>query len=574
LAIPFKTFRYNEGSRAWRFNCYRNDSQNNEWSTWNRVARNFRIMNLAFMGQLHWEEPLARPGANVSVIPYTLVDMQRDFEDPTEEGPRFSGNIGGDAKVAITPALNLDLTVNPDFSQVEVDEQVTNLDRFELFFPERRQFFLENADLFGGFGLSRVNPFFSRRIGVAVDTATGINVQNAIRYGARLSGKLNDRLRVGLLNMQAAPLKQSGLPGFNYTVAAVQQQVFSRSNLSFIMVNKQATGNAEPNGPFNAYNRVAGIEYRLATPDNSWTGKAFYHRVFSPLVADHKFSQGLQLEHQRRRWRAEWAHLMVGQGFDAEVGFVPRRDYLLLSPEAQVYFFPQGREVVQHDFNLDTRFFFQVGKDGNEVLAPWSLAEQQVELAWNFRTRNNVEGGVTITDNELVLLEAFDPTRLQEDGIALPAGGRYHFVEAIFNYQSDDRQPFSYELEHTLSGLYGGIRAGLNSSVTWRYQPYGFISINVNYNYISLPDPFQPVSIWLVGPRIDLTFSKQLFLTTFLQYNNQLENFNINARLQWRYAPVSDLFLVYTDNYYTPSFSQFSTRNRALVAKVTYWLNL
>ena len=126
----------------------------------------------------------------------------------------------------------------------------------------------------------------------------------------------------------------------------------------------------------------------------------------------------------------------------------------------------------------------------------------------------------------------------------------------------------------TIGQFYNGFRTGLGGSLTYRYQPYGFVSLAWNYNYIKLDNPFEPVSIWLVGPRFDFTFTKKLFLTTFIQYNNQFDNLNINARFQWRFAPVSDFFLVYTDNYLTQDFSQFGVRNRGLVAKVTYWLNL
>ena len=167
MEIPFKTLRFNNGSQEWSFNCYRFDTQSNEQSVWSAIPNNQWIFNLAFNKPLMWEEPLQKTGKNFSIIPYVTGGGNKDFE---EIGSELEQNfdVGVDAKVAVSSGLNLDLTVNPDFSQVEVDQQVTNLDRFELFFPERRQFFLENADLFGSFGPSRANPFFSRRIGVAI----------------------------------------------------------------------------------------------------------------------------------------------------------------------------------------------------------------------------------------------------------------------------------------------------------------------------------------------------------------------------------------------------------------------
>ena len=189
-------------------------------------------------------------------------------------------------------ALNLDLTVNPDFSQVEVDQQVTNLDRFEIFFPERRQFFLENADLFANFGVDGSRPFFSRRIGVARDTSTGQNIQNTIYAGARLSGKINNNLRIGVMTMQAGKDASIGLPSTNYSLISLQQKLFARSNVGLIFVNKQAVADSL-GGEFtfspNEYNRIIGIDYNLLSKDNRWNGKVFYHQSFDEQQQDSTF---------------------------------------------------------------------------------------------------------------------------------------------------------------------------------------------------------------------------------------------------------------------------------------------
>ena len=574
FAIPFKTLRFQEGSHTWRFNCYRSDTQHNEWSTWGRIPQNNLIMDLSYLGNIIWDEPLKNAGTNISVIPYVTTSSSRDFEDENQTSADFKVDIGGDAKIGITSGLNLDLTINPDFSQVEVDQQVTNLDRFEIFFPERRQFFLENADLFGSFGLTRVNPFFSRRIGIAIDTATGQNVQNRILYGARLSGKVNENLRLGLLNMQTAKVEESGLPAFNYTVATLQQKVFNRSNISFIFVNKQAINGEEGSDLYNKYNRVAGLEYRLASSDNRWSGKSYFHVAFTPEEAEHKFTHGFQIAYLKRKYRLEWAHLFIGNGYNAEVGFVPRKDYALMSPEVGLFFYPKKGIINQHSFNLDTRFFLQAGKDGNPFVSDFGLSEWQAELEWSLEFRDNTRGNITIKQDYVTLLANFDPTRLQDTSIYLDGGSTHRFFSLEGSYQTDQRKPFFFEIAPAIGGFYNGFRAGLSGSFTLRYQPYGFVSIDYTYNYIKLDEPFEPVNLWLVGPRIDLTFSKKLFLTTFIQYNNQLDNLNINARLQWRFQPVSDFFIVYTDNYLVDSFSQFGARNRAIVAKLTYWLNL
>ncbi|MCR9290445.1 MAG: carbohydrate binding family 9 domain-containing protein [Bacteroidetes bacterium] len=571
--IPFNTLRFNEGSKKWRFNCYRNDAQINEYSTWIRIPQNQIIMDLTYMGDMIWDEPLTKKGGNVSIIPYVGGGIIRDYEDETQTKPDGTWDIGGDAKIAVTSGLNLDLTVNPDFSQVEVDQQVTNLGRFEIFFPERRQFFLENADLFGGFGLRSVNPFFSRRIGVAQDTSTEINIQNTIYHGARLSGKLNENFRVGVLNMQTAKDGNAALPSFNYSVASLQHKVFDRSSINFIFVNKQAI-NPENGDPevFSEYNRVGGLEYRVASKDNRLAGKAFYYQSFEPEKnTEQYFSHGIQLEYLRRNYRVEWAQLFVGNGFNAEVGFVPRNDYMLMSPEVQWYFYPQKGMLNRHGPGFDYNIYLKVGKDGNEYLDSYARSDQGIELYWDFRFQNNTRANIKYNHQYVFLFDDFDPTRVQEDDVFLAAGTEYNYSFFELEYNSDRRKIFSYRVEPTIGEFFNGFRAGVSGNFSFRYQPFGSIALSYNYNYIKLDAPFESSSLFLIGPRIDLTFTKKLFLTTFIQYNNQSENLNVNTRFQWRFQPVSDFFLVYTDNYGTNPFSE---RNRAIVAKLTYWLNL
>ena len=574
MAIPFKTIRFQENGRQWRFQCYRNDTQFNEITSWIRIPQNNIIMDLAFSGEMRWDQPLKKTGKNISLIPYMAGSVTRDYEDPTELQANTKASFGADAKISVTPGLNLDLTVNPDFSQVEVDQQVTNLDRFEIFFPERRQFFIENSDLFGSFGGTRVNPFFSRRIGVAQDTATGQNIQNKILYGARLSGKINEKLRVGLLNMQTAEQLDNDLPSFNYTVAAAEHRVFSRSNVAFIFVNKQAFKGEEFNGSFTDHNRVAGVEYRLASKDNYWQGKTFYHQAFTTDDKQQKFTHMAQLVYNRRRYRLEWAHLFIGDGYTPEVGFVPRRDIFLISPEFQWNWYPKTNKIAEINAGFDSRLIYKVGKDDNEIIRDFGYNEGNFNgsVEVNFTNTSRFEIGLDYVD--LILLRDFDPTRIQNDDVFLAAGSKHNYTRLSVSYSTDARKRLSARFTPSFGGFYNGNRTELAGRITYRYQPFGFVSIDYRYNHIKLPAPFETANLWLVGPRVDLTFSKKLFLTGFFQYNSQLDNLNINTRLQWRFKPVSDFFLVYTDNYITDPFDQFSSRNRALVAKVSYWLNL
>jgi len=575
FAIPFKTIRYKEGALEWRFNAYRNDTQLSEHSTWSNIPRNRIVMDLTYMGKILWDEPLKKPGTNFAAIPYLSTVTARDFEGDQNGKYNSDFAVGGDAKIGITAGLNLDLTVNPDFSQVEVDRQVTNLDRFEIFFPERRQFFLENADLFGSFGHPRVNPFFSRRIGVAQDTATGQNIQNTILFGSRLSGKINDRARIGLLNMQTAKQLENDLPGINYTVAALEKTVFSRSQIVGIFVNQQSINPGDFGDELPVYNRIGGLEYRLTTADNRWSGKLSYQHAFTPADQSDGDAQYFNLVYEVPRFRVGIDQYAISEGFDARVGFVPRRDILYLSPEAFVNFFQSENSFInRHRIGFDTQIFYKLGGDDNEVIRDFALWEWEGRIFYEARFRNTSNIEARLQYKDVTLLDDFDPTRIQDETIFLSAGERFKYTSMTLSYRSDIRKEFSYRINTNFGQFFNGTILGVNGEVNYRFQPYGQFSLEYGYNRIVLDESFVPANLWLVGPRIDLTFTKNLFLTALVQYNSQLDNLNINARFQWRYAPVSDFFIVYTDNYLTNPWEQFGVRNRAIVAKITYWLNL
>ena len=232
IAIPLTAFKFREGETKWRFNSYQFDTQDNEQNTWMNIPQNQYIFSLAYMGEMIFEKPLGKSRAPIAIIPYVNTFSGKDFENSTSIN---DVKFGGDAKFAIGNSMNLDVTINPDFSQVEVDQQTTNLTRFEISLPERRQFFIENSDLFGDFGSSRDgNPFFSRRIGIAKNK-NDESIENGIIAGARLSGKLNNNLRLGILSVQTEEDLANEIPSTNNSVVAVQQKLFSRSNISFFI---------------------------------------------------------------------------------------------------------------------------------------------------------------------------------------------------------------------------------------------------------------------------------------------------------------------------------------------------
>ncbi len=567
-AIPFKTLRFKPGSGNWNVNFYRINGETGERVTWARIPRNFPILSLAFMKELIWDEPLKKSGPNISLIPYVSPATTRDFESETQTSADNKLEFGGDAKIAVSPSLNLDLTVNPDFSQVELDEQVTNLNRFELFFPERRQFFLENADLFDSFGHPFFfRPFFSRRIGIARDESTGSNVQNRIYAGARLSGKLDNNWRIGVMNMQAAEDTEINLPSINYTVAAVQRKMFGRSNMGIIAVNKQTFENYEVTAdtPYQGENRAIGFDYNIASSNGKWNGKVNYHRSFDEQTSSQNSAHSGWIGYQSQTWQWSWAHAYVGDNYNAEVGFVPRPGMFRINPDFGRIFFPKSGPFNSIRLQGEVEFFWNSGRKTDHKYA----FNINTSLANTGRLNASLEQNYT-----WLFTGGFDPTRT--GGEELPDLTGYTYNGLNFNYSSDMRRLFSYSVNGYVGEFFNGDRVNLRTTLRYRFQPIAALRLVVNYNRLRMPAPYNDADLWLVGPRVDLTLTKSIFFTNFIQYNSQIDNLNINSRFQWRFAPVSDLFVVYTDNYNTENYSDLGLqkKNRALIIKMTYWFNL
>ena len=542
MRIPFKSVRYPNNSQMWYVNFSRLDLKSNEKSSWAPVPRQFPTASLAYTGVMKFEEPLPKSKMQFSFIPYVYGGVSKDFETGTKAD--YRKDFGFDAKVGISSSMNLDLTYNPDFAQVEVDQQIANIDRFELFFPEKRQFFLENSDLFSNYGYQTSTPFFSRRIGLDAP----------VLAGARLSGKIGNDWRIGFMNMTTE--KTDEYLSRNYTVASVQKKVFARSNFGFIMVNKEYFD--EP-ADTSMYNRVVGFDYNLASANNFWTGKFFYHHSFRPGNPDKQYSQGSFIEYNTGHWNAGLYETAVGENFLAEAGYVRRTGYNFIGPQIGYKFVP-NKKIANHgpQFNFDN--YFDAGYNHK--------IEHELTLSYGVEFEDRSTMNLTYGNYYVMLQDDFNPT--SDKGHFLPAGSDYHYGGFTFEYMSTKKTMFNWEVELTKGSFYSGNIQYIQGEVGYRFQPYVNLTMNFNYTDLDLGEPFKRDQFLLIGPKMDVTFSDKIFWSTFVQYNEQINNLNINSRFQWRYQPVSDIYLVYTDNYFTDTWM---SRNRAIVLKVTYWLN-
>ncbi|MEZ5071400.1 MAG: DUF5916 domain-containing protein [Bacteroidales bacterium] len=544
--IPFRTIRYREGDDEWGINFSRLDLKTNEKSSWAPVPRQFASATLAYTGTLDWESLPPEAGLRLSFIPYASGKVTRQTELGSDA--EMNGGAGFDAKVILSTSMNMDVTVNPDFSQVEVDQQQTNLDRFELYFPEKRKFFLENSDLFANLGSRSIRPFFSRRIGL----------NTPVIAGARLSGNLGQDWRIGLMNMQTAV--QGSQSADNFSVAVLQRKVLARSNVGVFLSNKQlVTAPDDTSFLGNAFNRVAGGEFNFASADNRWTGKAFYHHSFQPDGQNSGFTTSGMINYATQQFSAGLSQAYVDQNYLAEMGFVRRRGFHQFTPSASYLFYPMSDRIVSHGPVLQSDLYF------NPSFLP---TDREFDLSYLVTWQDRSTLSLGVEEGYVKLLDPFDPTNT--GGAMIPAGEEFSWTEVSLSYTSTMKHLFTYTAEGRYGGFYGGTRLSLDADINYRVQPFGNLSLVTSFNRILLPEPYTSTDLILVGPRLDITFSESLFLTTFVQYNNQIDNVNTNIRFQWRFAPVSDLFIVYTENAYP---NGMRNKDRGIVVKVSYWLN-
>ena len=550
-SIPFKTIRYKKGLKEWGINFSRNDLKSPEKSSWAPVPRQFPTASLAYTGILVWDEPPPAQGTNFSLIPYLLGGVSNDHS--TGKNDNLKTDVGLDAKLAVTSSLNLDLTIHPDYSQVDVDKQVINLSRFELFFPEKRQFFLENSDIFGNFGYSSIRPFFSRRIGLDAP----------ISAGGRLSGKIDKNWRVGIMDMQTEKVEASGMPKENYAVMVLQRKVFSRSNIGIIYVDKSAVSSIPDTlkNKYSTYNRNIGLEYNLASANNLWTGKFLYLKSFSPTSTQNNDVVSSNILYNSRKWNLSLQEEYVGKSYSAEVGYVPRNGYIRVNPQLTRNYFPKSGNILSHGPQFVANFYYDQNLTRN--------TDNQVAASYIVKFRNSTSFSAIILHDYVEILKPFDPTNTGKDSLKI--GSKHNFTTVGLDLVSKPQKLFTYILSMRYGGYYAnGTLFNISSELGYRFQPYCSIALSSAYYLLDLPKPWGNNAYLLVGPKIDLTLTNRFFYTTYIQYNQQQNNLNLNMRLQWRYKPASDLFLVYSNNYYA---TPFTTKNNAFILKFTYWWN-
>jgi hypothetical protein len=522
FAIPFTTLRFGNGeTQDWGINFQRNIRRNNEVAFWSPLERNRNLYRVSEAGTLRGIEPPSQ--RNLQVTPYGLASAQRGGDlDGTETDTEF----GIDIKYSITPSLTLDATYNTDFAQVEADELRVNLDRFNLFFPEKRPFFLENAGLFDVGDPQEVELFFSRRIGIS-DDGEIIPVDG----GLRMSGKIGNSTNVGLLHMQTEAVRDVA-PGNKFTVARINQELPNRSAIGMIFTDREGDGSyLMPEA--DDKNRAYAIDGRWGIGDNiSITG--WYARTDTPGLTENDEAFALTGNYSTAMWDADFRYAEVEENFNPEVGFLARTDY------RKVRGFLQRRirndnwkRVLELRPHLTYWSYWK--PDGFNETRMW-----HADLPIAFRSGSEFHFAVNFTRSGVI-----DPFEIV-DGVIIPAD-TYDHEEISFNYNSDQSRPFHYGIHGTVGGRFGGDRVSLGPFVGYRVGETFRTSLSFNYNDFDLPYENGEFTANLARWRLSYSFTPKMQLQALIQYNEQADVIGTNIRFSWLQSANSGLYLVYNE---------------------------
>jgi hypothetical protein len=507
--------------QTWGINFQRNIRHNNEIAYWAPLERNRNLYRVSEAGLLLGIEP--PPQRNLKFTPYVLGQARRGGE---LSGTETDSEVGFDVKYSITPSLTLDLTYNTDFAQVEADEQQVNLDRFNLFFPEKRPFFLENAGQFAVGDGAEAELFFSRRIGIGED-----GEEIPVDAGARLSGKVGEKTNIGFLYMRTDAL-DGVAPENDFSVARVSQELPNRSSIGAIFVNRDGDGSHLLTAS-DDYNRTYGVDGRWGIGDNLLF-QGWLARTDTPGRdgKDHAFA--LKGDYSSAEWSFGAHYTEVREDFNPEVGFLAREEYR----KARLSVFRRVRpddlwgllEIRPHASY--TGFWKFDGFQETGVL--------HLDSHWEFRTGSEVHTGANITRQGVI--EPFEIV----DGVFIPPD-TYDHAEAVLAYFSDASQPLSFRIRATVGGQFGGDRTLISSGVNYRIGETFRSELSFNYNDFDLPVPNGQFTANLARLRLSYSFTPKMQLEALVQYNETSDEIGSNIRFSWLQSANSGLYLVYNE---------------------------
>jgi hypothetical protein len=572
FAIPFRSLRFDDASRdravagddggngqgvleqdgmVWGVNFSRRIRRRNEVAYWAPVPRSYNLNRVSLAGDLRGL-PQAAGGRDLRIKPYVAG---RAIRETGGSGFAETGDVGLDAKYGLGESLTLDLTANPDFAQVEVDEQQVNLTQFNQFFPEKREFFLENSGVFYVGDAARNNRvfraptpdedlllFFSRRVGL---TSTGREIP--ILGGARVTGRAGG-LVIGALTAQTRAAHDA--PANNYSVLRLRKNVFSSSDVGLIAMSRQSMDESAD------FNRVFGADVNLRLPgETDWSSYAI--RTVAPGIDDGEYAVRTSISHEGNFFHGKAGFMAIGDGFQNEMGYYRRT----------------GIHKWLTDIGIRPR---------PEVLRRIGIREMHPHIVWDYYTdlsgvmvgKRFHSGYTFFFDNGAFTELSYNPRfekledelRLHPDAAALPAGD-YGWNEWMLRVNTDPSRVLSASIAGTVGGLWSGTQRTLNATINIKPSYRFRAAIGAQRTDARLAAPVGDFVRTIWTTRANYSFSTNMFIDAFAQYDPDRDQFNTNVRFNLIHRPLSDLFIVYNEQRITGTDAPVA--GRSVILKFT-----
>jgi uncharacterized protein DUF5916 len=540
FAIPLKTLRYaTGGDDHWGLNVFRLIRSKNEevlWRSWQRQNGGFRKVSRA--GHLTGLEELPTPGITIEAKPFLLTSNRRTRAETGGLPSDQTVELGLDLKTEVRPGLILDLTANTDFAQVEVDDQQVNLTRFSLFFPEKRDFFLENSGIFSfgtetGFGPPDFLMFFSRRIGI------GAGGEVPILGGARLSGRVGNQT-VGFLNVVTG--QQGSEPTTNFLVTRVKRDIGDAAYVGFAVTDRRNDLEA---------NTTAGLD------GSAWAGavrlRGFFAKTFTQGPGGEGDAYRLSADFTGNRFGFFMTHLMVGEGAQADMGFINRTG--VRRTFSALRYSPRPDILGIRKIDVRTMVLYQTRTD-NE----FQDYEVNPSFSVDFDSGDNVT--LSLRQGETQVDRGFTLA-----GVVPVPNGRYNTERAELRFRTTDARRLSGGGALAIENFFGGTLRSASVSLTASPSPSITGTLSQIHNVVEVPGGDFVSDI--TSLRAGYSFSTKLSANVLVQYNSLANNFSTNLRFNFIHRPGSDLFLVFTEQR-GRNDRLWDLTDQAMVMKLTY----
>jgi hypothetical protein len=521
MRIPFSSLRYGSGGeQSWGFNVERRIRRNNEIAYWSPMSQDRDLLRVSEAGTIEGVRPPKQ--RNLQITPYVLASFEDGGDLPDRENNQ---EFGFDLKYSITPSLTLDATYNTDFAQVEVDEQQVNLDRFNLFFPEKRPFFLENAGQFTVGNPQEVELFFSRRIGIADGTPVPID------GGLRLSGKVGGTTNVGLLYMGSEAV--DGLAsGNNYSVVRVNQELANRSSIGVLYVGRDGDGSLLGNGS-DDQNQTYAVDGRLGVGRNGLIS-AWAAQTDTPGLDGEDSAFSINGDYNNADWSFNLGHTQVEENFNPEVGFLSRTGYRKWNGRILRRVRPEN---LWNLFELRPHVSYRGFWDHDGFQETGYL---HIDNHWEFQSGMEIHTGVNLTTEGVK-----EPFEIVDGVIIQP--GTYDHTEAQLVYQGDQSQPLNFSVRANIGGRFGGDRVSATSTLRYRIGEKFSSELSYIYNDFDLPVPGGDFRADLARIRLSYSFTPKILIQMLAQYNEQADTVSTNFRFSWLQSANAGLYVVYNE---------------------------